>query len=105
MIASFAVLMLHRSSLRYAMRVVQTFLSHDTFSRNTGNQFKQVFEALRELMRSPEPANRVVEPPDTTRRLRGQEARLDAQASHRPRIRIASRREVEWVSSCVDGTA
>jgi ORF6N domain len=30
-------------------------LNHDTFSRNTRNQLKQVFDALRELMTPPEP--------------------------------------------------
>ena len=30
-------------------------LSHDTFSRNTRAQLKQVFDALRELMTPPEP--------------------------------------------------
>jgi len=35
-------------------------LSHDTFSRNTRNQLRQVFEALRELMTPPEPAKRPI---------------------------------------------
>jgi len=30
-------------------------MSHDTFSRNTRNQLKQVFDALRELMTPPDP--------------------------------------------------
>jgi hypothetical protein len=30
-------------------------MNHDTFSRNTRNQLKQVFDALRELMTPPEP--------------------------------------------------
>jgi hypothetical protein len=30
-------------------------VNHDTFSRNTRNQVKQVFDALRELMTPPEP--------------------------------------------------
>ena len=33
-------------------------LSHDTFSRNTRNQLKQVFDALRELMTPPDPPKR-----------------------------------------------
>jgi hypothetical protein len=33
-------------------------MSHDTFSRNTRNQLKQVFDALRELMTPPEPPKR-----------------------------------------------
>jgi uncharacterized protein YciW len=35
-------------------------LSHDTFSRNTRNQLRQVFEALRELMTPPDPPKRPI---------------------------------------------
>jgi hypothetical protein len=35
-------------------------MSHDTFSRNTRNQLKQVFDALRELMTPPEPHKRPI---------------------------------------------
>jgi hypothetical protein len=35
-------------------------LSHDTFSRNTRAQLKQVFDALRELMTPPEPPKRPI---------------------------------------------
>ena len=35
-------------------------LSHDTFSRNTRNQLRQVFETLRELTTPPEPAKRPI---------------------------------------------
>ena len=35
-------------------------LSHDTFSRNTRVQLKQVFEALRELMTPPDPPKRPI---------------------------------------------
>lgn len=35
-------------------------MSHDTFSRNTRNQLKQVFDALRELMTSPDPPKRPI---------------------------------------------
>ena len=35
-------------------------MNHDTFSRNTRNQLKQVFDALRELMTSPDPPKRPV---------------------------------------------
>jgi hypothetical protein len=35
-------------------------LSHDTFSRNTRNQLKQVFDALRELMTPPNPPKRPI---------------------------------------------
>jgi hypothetical protein len=35
-------------------------LTHDAFSRNTRNQLKQVFEAMRELMTPPEPPKRPI---------------------------------------------
>jgi hypothetical protein len=35
-------------------------MNHDTFSRNTRNQLKQVFEALRELMTPPDPPKRPI---------------------------------------------
>jgi hypothetical protein len=35
-------------------------MQHDTFSRNTRNQLRQVFEALRELTVPPEPAKRPI---------------------------------------------
>ena len=35
-------------------------MSHDTFSRNTRNQLKQVFDALRELTTPPEPHKRPI---------------------------------------------
>lgn len=35
-------------------------MSHDTFSRNTRAQLKQVFDALRELMTPPEPSRRPI---------------------------------------------
>lgn len=35
-------------------------MSHETFSRNTRNQLKQVFETLRELMTPPEPNKRPI---------------------------------------------
>ena len=35
-------------------------LSHDTFSRNTRNQLRQVFDALRELTTPPEPPKRPI---------------------------------------------
>jgi hypothetical protein len=35
-------------------------LNHDTFSRNTRNQLKQVFDALRELMTPPDPPKRPI---------------------------------------------
>lgn len=35
-------------------------MSHDTFSRNTRNQLKQVFDALHELMTPPDPPKRPI---------------------------------------------
>ncbi len=35
-------------------------MQHDTFSRNTHNQLKQVFDALRELMTPPDPPKRPI---------------------------------------------
>jgi hypothetical protein len=35
-------------------------MNHDTISRNTRNQLKQVFEALRELMTPPDPPERPI---------------------------------------------
>ena len=35
-------------------------INHDTFSRNTRNQLKQVFDALRELMTPPDPPKRPI---------------------------------------------
>lgn len=35
-------------------------MNHDTFSRNTRNQLKQVFDALRELMKPPDPPKRPI---------------------------------------------
>ena len=35
-------------------------MQHDTFSRNTRVQLKQVFDALRELMTPPEPPRRPI---------------------------------------------
>jgi ORF6N domain len=35
-------------------------MNHDTFSRNTRNHLKQVFEALRELMTPPDPPKRPI---------------------------------------------
>jgi hypothetical protein len=36
-------------------------MNHDTFSRNTRAQLKQVFDALRELMAPPDPPRRPIE--------------------------------------------
>ena len=52
-------------------------LSHDTFSRNTRAQLKQVFDALRELMTPPEPAKRpigFVTPEDKGKKTSGKRA-------------------------------
>lgn len=49
-------------------------LSHDSFSRNTRNQLKQVFDALRELMTPPDPPKRpigFVTPQDKGKKISG----------------------------------
>ena len=35
-------------------------MNHDTFSRNTRNQLREVFDALRELMMPPDPPKRPI---------------------------------------------
>jgi hypothetical protein len=48
--------------------------SHGTFSRNTRNQLKQVFDALRELMTPPDPPRRpigFVTPADESKKTKG----------------------------------
>ena len=53
-------------------------LSHDTFSRNTRNQLKQVFDALRELMTPPDPPKRpigFVTPEDKSKKAPGARAK------------------------------
>ncbi len=35
-------------------------MNHDTFSRNTRNHLKQIFDALRELMTPPDPPKRPI---------------------------------------------
>jgi hypothetical protein len=52
-------------------------MQHDTFSRNTRNQLKQVFDALRELMTPPEPPKRpigFVAPEDKGKKTSGRRA-------------------------------
>ena len=54
-------------------------MSHDTFSRNTRAQLKQVFDALRELMTPPEPPKRpigFITPGDTKGKPKGSTAVL-----------------------------
>ena len=49
-------------------------MSHDTFSRNTRAQIKQAFDALRELMTSPDPPKRpigFVTPEDKGKKISG----------------------------------
>ncbi len=58
-------------------------MNHDTFSRNTRNQLKQVFDALRELMTRPIHPSGLSgssTPRTRVRRPRGQEARAEAGA-------------------------
>ena len=52
-------------------------MSHDTFSRNTRNQLRQVFDALRELTIPPDPAKRpigFITPDDTKDKPKGSTA-------------------------------
>jgi len=54
-------------------------MNHDTFSRNTRNQLKQVFDALRELMTPPDPPKRpigFISPEDRSSKKTGSRARL-----------------------------
>jgi len=54
-------------------------MNHDTFSRNTRNQLKQVFDALRELMTPPDPPKRpigFISPEDKDSKKTGGRARL-----------------------------
>ena len=49
-------------------------MNHDTFSRNTRNQLKQVFDALRELMTPPDPPKRpigFITPEDKSKKASG----------------------------------
>ena len=49
-------------------------MQHDTFSRNTRNQLKQVFDALRELMAPPDPPKRpigFIAPEDKSKKASG----------------------------------
>ena len=52
-------------------------MNHETFSRNTRNQLKQVFDALRELMTPPDPPKRpigFIAPEDKGKRTSGKRA-------------------------------
>ena len=54
-------------------------INHDTFSRNTRNQLREVFDALRELMTPPDPPKRpigFINPEDTGSKKTGGRARL-----------------------------
>ena len=46
--------------IRFEEKTEALAMSHDTFSRNTRNQLKQVFDALRELMTPPDPPKRPI---------------------------------------------
>lgn len=54
-------------------------MNHDTFSRNTRAQLKQVFDALRELMTPPDPPKRpigFISPEDKSSRKTSSKAKL-----------------------------
>jgi hypothetical protein len=60
-------------------RTEEPSLSHNTFIRNTRNQLKQVFDALRELMTPPDPPKRpigFVTPEDKGKKSAGTGGRL-----------------------------
>lgn len=44
--------------MRFGTAGIACSQQHDTYSRNTRSQLKQVFDALRELMTPPEPPKR-----------------------------------------------
>jgi hypothetical protein len=48
----------YRSTTGLQDELAGRILNHDTFSRNTRNHLKQVFDALRELMTPPDPPKR-----------------------------------------------
>lgn len=53
-------------------------MNHDTFSRNTRNQLKQVFDALSELMTPPDPPKRpigFIDPEDKSKKASSQTRR------------------------------
>lgn len=62
-------------------------LSHDTFSRNTRAQLKQVFDALRELMTPPDPPKRpigfVIEEKADKKSSSGKAGKTDSKAASR----------------------
>jgi hypothetical protein len=58
--ASLAHADLDRRLTELQERTERLELSHDIFSRNTRNQLRQVFEALRELMTPPAPPKRPI---------------------------------------------
>ena len=49
-----------RHEVSFAKKTEALAMSHDTFSRNTRNQLKQVFDALRELTVPPDPPRRPI---------------------------------------------
>ena len=58
-------------------------MSHDTFSRNTRNQLKQLIEAVNQLMAPPDPPKRpigFVTPEDKGKKTSEQKARPDPEA-------------------------
>ena len=59
-------------------------MPHDTFSRNTCNQLKQVFDALRELVTPPDPPERPIgffTPVDKSSKTASAQARRKGQCS------------------------
>ena len=51
---------LAKQLMELGVRTERLELSHDTFSRNTRIQLKQIFDAIRELMTPPDPPKRPI---------------------------------------------
>ena len=69
-----------------------SILKHDAFSRNTRNQLKQVFDALRKLMTPPDPPKRpigFVTPEDKGKKTTGRLARPDPNSACKVAARLA----------------
>lgn len=83
-------------------------LNQDTFSRNTRSQFKQVFEALRELMTPPDPPKRpigFVSPEEKSGKSSSESSSKSPRSTIGFRPASAVEREVyhEWLENDFDG--
>ena len=82
-ITSCSFVRLKGASASYAELAKGLALSHDTFSRNTRTQLKQLFDALRVLMAPPDPPKRPTGSSRCKKRTRkpGHEAKADKRTS------------------------